>query len=412
MAAEATSDSANGSQELEIDPVLEQTATVADWVNKTMTDAGETASAVNRMQIVCEELIVNTIVHGQNDDKASKIRVTLTFLDDEIVLKIDYGGIEFDPFHEAELPDLDAIAEDRPVGGLGVFLVRSMSKTQSYARVEDRNEIVLTFERTASQSGGFDDGGSPALDLTDTWWSRFQLPLRIVTVVLLVFAANLAIAGALNYLKFDRVFISGAQIRYDTVVRDVQKTVERSLGTGLSLGANRATQIAVNRTVDQHDNLIELYVHSLSGELLFSSVDARPLPESEILITAPETGTEFSRSMDAESFYTTGRISAAGTTIGALTIRFDAIEPQRQSANLGGQIKQAALFVGLLFVPVLALLTLLFVMPFERRFARVAVAMRASDRESAISALDSKDRALLQDVANIDRKLRSMEARK
>ncbi|MEM9044510.1 MAG: ATP-binding protein [Pseudomonadota bacterium] len=412
MAADEGSSSVKTAEMLEIDPVLEQTVDVAEWVDATMTAQGETASAVNRMQIVCEELIVNTIVHGQNDEKSGKIRVTLQFKPEEVLLQINYGGIEFDPFHEAELPDLDAIAEDRPVGGLGVFLVRSMSETQSYERIEDRNEIRLTFERTASGPGGFDEDDNSALEISDPWWSRFQLPIRIVSVVLFVFTANLAIAGALNYLKFDRVFISGAQIRYDTVVRDVQKTVERSLGTGLSLGANRATQIAVNRTVSQHENLIELYVHSTRGELLFSSNDARPLPEAQILIEPPRPGNEFSRAADDDSFYTTGRIAASGLTIGTLTIRFDAERPRRESAELGGQIKQAAIFVGLLFVPVLALLTLLFVMPFERRFARVALAMRAQDRDAAISALEPKDHAMLQDVAGIDRKLRTLESQK
>ena len=53
-------------------------------------------------------------------------------------------GIAFDPFTSAPEPDLDASVEERRIGGLGVYFVKTLMDEAAYERRGDRNRITLT----------------------------------------------------------------------------------------------------------------------------------------------------------------------------------------------------------------------------------------------------------------------------
>ncbi len=55
---------------------------------------------------------------------------------------IEDDGIAFDPLI-APPPDLDSDIEDRPIGGLGVYLVKEMMDEVEYARADGRNRVTL-----------------------------------------------------------------------------------------------------------------------------------------------------------------------------------------------------------------------------------------------------------------------------
>ena len=92
------------------------------------------------LQIALDELLSNTIMYGEGEGEttveveASGDRVTLTLTDD---------GRPFDPFTVAT-PDTSLPLEQRPIGGLGIHLVREMMDEVSYQRRSGRNVVVLT----------------------------------------------------------------------------------------------------------------------------------------------------------------------------------------------------------------------------------------------------------------------------
>ena len=60
----------------------------------------------------------------------------------DLVLTIEDGGLPFDPTQVAEA-DTTLSAEERPIGGLGIFLVRQLMDTVAYQRVEGKNRLTL-----------------------------------------------------------------------------------------------------------------------------------------------------------------------------------------------------------------------------------------------------------------------------
>lgn len=62
--------------------------------------------------------------------------------DQDIVLTISDDGSPFDPTQTAD-PDVTKKAEDREIGGLGLFMVRKMAKRVDYVREKARNVLTI-----------------------------------------------------------------------------------------------------------------------------------------------------------------------------------------------------------------------------------------------------------------------------
>ena len=67
---------------------------------------------------------------------------------DTVTIEIVDDGPRFDPLEDAPLPDPDAPLEDRPVGGLGVHLVRTMMDEISYRYQDGKNRLFMRTAKT------------------------------------------------------------------------------------------------------------------------------------------------------------------------------------------------------------------------------------------------------------------------
>lgn len=99
--------------------------------------------------LAVEELGVNIISYGHDDDKAHQIEIAITSTSEEITIEIKDDGHPFDPLSDAPDPDLASSVEDRTVGGLGIHLVRSMMDEVRYQRRDDKNCLTLVKRRTS-----------------------------------------------------------------------------------------------------------------------------------------------------------------------------------------------------------------------------------------------------------------------
>jgi anti-sigma regulatory factor (Ser/Thr protein kinase) len=104
---------------------------------------------VYQVNLVLEELIVNTMNYGYDDDERHEIEIALTSDADVFTVEIIDDGHAFNPLSDAPGPDLEAAIEDRPIGGLGIHLVRSIMDELYYRREQDRNHLTLIKRRNA-----------------------------------------------------------------------------------------------------------------------------------------------------------------------------------------------------------------------------------------------------------------------
>ena len=101
------------------------------------------ADAMN-LNLALEELIVNCIHYAYPKQERGEILLHASLHgDDVLTMTLSDAGIPFDPT-KREAPDLELSAEDRPIGGLGIFMVKQIMDTIEYRREGNRNILVLT----------------------------------------------------------------------------------------------------------------------------------------------------------------------------------------------------------------------------------------------------------------------------
>jgi anti-sigma regulatory factor (Ser/Thr protein kinase) len=97
-----------------------------------------------KANLVVEELFLNTVKHGHRGGSDAPIWLTLAASDGEISLTYEDRAPPFNPFARATREMLEALAETRREGGLGVLLAHGLTASADYSYIFGRNRIRLT----------------------------------------------------------------------------------------------------------------------------------------------------------------------------------------------------------------------------------------------------------------------------
>ena len=96
------------------------------------------------ISLCLDEIITNIVSYGFEDDAEYIIEIQFQLTEKEIKLVfIDYG-IKFDPVQKDDPIHLKHSVEERPIGGLGIYLVKKLMDITEYKRVKDKNILTLT----------------------------------------------------------------------------------------------------------------------------------------------------------------------------------------------------------------------------------------------------------------------------
>ena len=101
-----------------------------------------------QIKLVLEEIGTNIMKYGYEHEGKKDIRITLTSESHALSMEIMDDGKPYDPFAEAPPPDLDSSVEERPIGGLGVYLVQKLMDEAHYRREDGMNKVTLIKHRT------------------------------------------------------------------------------------------------------------------------------------------------------------------------------------------------------------------------------------------------------------------------
>lgn len=118
-----------------------------DRIYEAVDELGESEEwppgMIYQVKLVLEELGVNIVKHGHDSDPDHEIEILLDSASDALTIELRDEGRAFNPLTDSPEPDVDSGLDDRPVGGLGVYLVRTMMDELSYRREDNRNILTI-----------------------------------------------------------------------------------------------------------------------------------------------------------------------------------------------------------------------------------------------------------------------------
>src|SRR5690349_23879533 len=103
-----------------------------------------------KANLVVEELFLNTVKHGHRGGSEAPIWITMIAEDGRISLTYEDRAPPFNPFATATREMLEALAETRREGGLGVILAHGLTASADYAYLFGRNRIRLKVGKAPS----------------------------------------------------------------------------------------------------------------------------------------------------------------------------------------------------------------------------------------------------------------------
>ncbi len=92
--------------------------------------------------LAIEELVTNCIKYGYDDAGEHIVEIKLQLSGTELVLTVTDDGRPFNPL-DFPAPDTKLPVEARPIGGLGIHLLRRMSDRMDYLRADGRNCVTV-----------------------------------------------------------------------------------------------------------------------------------------------------------------------------------------------------------------------------------------------------------------------------
>jgi serine/threonine-protein kinase RsbW len=98
---------------------------------------------ITNVNLVLDEIVSNAIKYGRTGERGGGIDVSLALDGGVLTIDVSDDGIAFNPL-AAEPPNLDLPIMERPVGGLGIHIVKALTQTAAYRRENDRNHLTMT----------------------------------------------------------------------------------------------------------------------------------------------------------------------------------------------------------------------------------------------------------------------------
>lgn len=129
-------------KELQLDAVLENLDTVLDFLNAELEAMECSPKMQNQIAIAAEEVFVNIARYAYNPE-TGPARLRFEASAGELRLIFEDSGKPYNPLERAD-PDITASAQDRPIGGLGIFMVKKIMDTVEYRYENGVNQLTMT----------------------------------------------------------------------------------------------------------------------------------------------------------------------------------------------------------------------------------------------------------------------------
>ena len=129
-------------EEIIISNHVDELPVLAEKIEELADQWGLTIPLAMNFNLALEEAVSNVIFYAFDDEKEHDIKIVISLENKNLSIEIIDDGKPFDPTARKQ-PDVSLPAEDRPIGGLGIFLIKKMMDNVTYTRHNNLNTLTL-----------------------------------------------------------------------------------------------------------------------------------------------------------------------------------------------------------------------------------------------------------------------------
>ena len=115
---------------------------LAAFVEEVAEEKQLPMDVTTNLNLALEEAVVNVMLYAYPEGTRASVEVEATLAADSLTFRVIDSGKPFDPTAAPDV-NLNAGVEERPIGGLGIHLVRTIMDEVSYERRDDKNILTM-----------------------------------------------------------------------------------------------------------------------------------------------------------------------------------------------------------------------------------------------------------------------------
>ena len=130
--------------ELKVKSKTENLSLIRDFVSEKALDAGLPVAAVEKIMLAVDEACTNIIKHAYKSSPEGEIFLNVDYDDEKFTITIIDYGKSFNP-ETIPQPDLQKYYREHKVGGLGIYLMKSLMDDVKYTSIPGKyNQVLLS----------------------------------------------------------------------------------------------------------------------------------------------------------------------------------------------------------------------------------------------------------------------------
>jgi serine/threonine-protein kinase RsbW len=129
------------SEPVTVSATLENLSQVLQLVQDAVAQCGFSPERADEVQVATEEAFVNIVRHAYETE--GDCTVSCKVESGAVTVILEDSGRPFDPLSAPD-PDLESDVDNRPIGGMGILLVKKFMDDVSYRRQGSKNVLAMT----------------------------------------------------------------------------------------------------------------------------------------------------------------------------------------------------------------------------------------------------------------------------
>lgn len=129
--------------EITVKAIIENIEQVQDFVAGILEQADCPIKVQMQLNVILDELVSNVARYAYNPNIGDlTVQVEVEDGNAELNLTLLDSGIPYNPLEKPD-PDITASVEERPIGGLGIFMVKKMTNDMTYEYEDGKNTLTI-----------------------------------------------------------------------------------------------------------------------------------------------------------------------------------------------------------------------------------------------------------------------------
>ena len=137
----ASSKSPQTTHSLQLNSKLSECERLYQFLADFAEQYGIPNDTLHDFKLAAEEIVANIINHGYKKTAGQVIDISISTYTNHINISFSDDSAAYNPLKPSTQPDEE---KDRREGGMGLQIIQSVTDTQSYERIDNRNVFIIT----------------------------------------------------------------------------------------------------------------------------------------------------------------------------------------------------------------------------------------------------------------------------